>query len=160
MKRKRPHLSTIDPCHKVQRHNNTKLQVIDAINPEARGATVPVTATPHFTYSASVRHAQSSARGRTGRASSNRTHARLPSAMFSQPCRLCIADIHMPKERNLPALSRSRVAMRRFGRATKTGTCPPRVGAARHATSSPEAPQEKQHGGQERARSATRASRL
>ncbi len=120
MKRKRPLLFTIDPCHRVRRHDQTKAQVIDARSPEARDSTVSVTATPCPTYSASVRHAQSSARGRKGRASSNGGHARPPSARLSQPRRLCIANGHMPGGRNHPPLSGFRIALRRPSTARNT----------------------------------------
>ncbi len=92
---------------------NTKLPVTRVARHEVDDAAAPVTATPRFTHAACSQRTQSSARAQTGRASSNSVRACPPSAWFSQPRRLCAADSRRSRERNLPPLSRSRVAQGR-----------------------------------------------
>ncbi len=87
--------------------------------PEAHDSSAPVTGATNSTHAACARCTQLRARPRTGRASSNGVHAHPPRTRFSQPRCLSAADSHSPVGRNLPPLSRSRVAQHRVGTATK-----------------------------------------
>ncbi len=135
-RRKRPPLSTIDPCDEVRRHDETKLPVIRDACHEVDVLVASVTVIPQLTHIAYSQRTQSSAIAQTGRASSNAVRARPPSAGLSQPRRLCFAETRRPRERNLPQLFRSHVAQGRAGRATNhLGTYPPgfRVGEEQNA---------------------------